>query len=140
MSLITTVDKDGLVQSLVVTKTKRCPSCKIERLLDEYAEDGRTIDKLSPTCISCRKRGIRTQHEAEMGKKASQWGRPPAASNHAPVPVPPVHTPTLPLPTTGETSEQKVVTVLQLVLESLNSEERMQLVRVLKALAGNNAV
>lgn len=139
MGLAITV-QDGFVQSVEAKEatTRRCPSCHRDLPFNMYAEDQRTSHKMSPTCKTCRARGIMTYADAKAGKTVSPWslGKNNPQSKIEPnangrfVDLSPEKKP--------ETSEQKVVAALQLVLESLDFNERAILVRILTALQGAN--
>lgn len=125
-------EKSGVVHSVVsVPSTHRvCPGCKQDKSFSAFAKDKRTISGISTTCISCRNKGIYTVADAKAGTSTSQWAVRDKYRNGMSV---------NPVPTVGkkdsESPEQKVLTVLQLVIESLDTTERRMLLQMLQAVS-----
>jgi hypothetical protein len=117
--LIVTQDANGFVQSVekVETATKKCLHCKRTLALSAFVSDGRITGGYSVTCKSCRALGIITKEEAKAGKPLSVWSMGLNAKVNKPTPPP--------------TPVEKISKE-----ESLNRDERMTLVRMLKALHG----
>jgi hypothetical protein len=132
--LIVTQDANGFVQSVekVETATKKCLHCKRTLALSAFVSDGRITGGYSVTCKSCRALGIITKEEAKAGKPLSVWSMGLNAKVNKPTPPP---TPVEKI-SKEESPEQKVLAALALITESLNRDERMTLVRMLKALHG----
>lgn len=124
-----TVDNSGWVQSATPVEApllKRCPACNLPLARSAFEPDMRTKDRLSATCKSCRKKGYYSLFDVKNGKPNATIGQNLPQNRKAEEKK----------VVSGETSEQRIMAAVSLVLESLDAEERKRFTAVMAALGG----
>lgn len=135
--LVTVDATNGIVLSAESTtpSVKKCPSCMRLLAHSAFETDGRTHDRLSPTCHACRARGIITRADAKAGETVSAWSlgkNNPAGSAAGKTKV--VEEEPKVVEKKPETPQQKVLALIGLIVEALDASEQRMLMRMLSAL------